>query len=123
MIELPGIASITDLHRGIEVDTQIVELSRAVAQTQIDGKWWVLPGVSSSRRREENDHHWRWAKLVGEHRNDLKWENACVVLGDGDVEGAVQYRIDTFSFRDSGAPAVFVDRLATAPHNRPWLVQ
>lgn len=123
MIELPDSIHVDDLHSATSVDAQIVELSRSLAQKQVDGKWWALTGVSRSMRENEDDHHWKWAKLVGEHRNDLKWESAAVLLGDGSVEGAMQYRIDALSFKEANAPAIFVDRLATAPHNRPWLVQ
>jgi hypothetical protein len=40
----------------------------------------------------------------------------------GAVEGASLYRIDAQSQLAPGQGAVYVDRLAVAPRNRPWLV-
>ena len=45
------------------------------------------------------------------------------VLGpEEDIEGAISYRVDTRSQLDPDVGAVYVDRLATAPRNRPWVV-
>jgi hypothetical protein len=123
MVELPASIEITDAQTSAPVTAQIVELSRSMAQREIDGKWWTIPDVSRSIRELEDDHHWRWAKLVGEHRNNLNWESVGILLGNGSIEGAMQYRIDAASFKNVDERAIFVDRLATAPHNRPWVVR
>jgi hypothetical protein len=38
------------------------------------------------------------------------------------IEGGITYRIDARSRLESGLGAVYADRLAVAPRNRPWLV-
>lgn len=41
----------------------------------------------------------------------------------GAIEGAIAYRIDAESRLQPGDGAVFVDRIATAPRNRPWVLE
>lgn len=45
------------------------------------------------------------------------------MTGDGEAQGAMACRIDALSFLDAAQGAVFIDRLATAPRNREWLVE
>jgi hypothetical protein len=123
MIELPDKIRVYDVKRGRAVEASLAELTRAMAQERIDAKWWTLPGVSKSIKEQENDYSWRWAKLIGEFRNNLAWEAAAAVFENGDIEGAILYRIDALSFIDPDLPAVYVLCLASAPHNRPWLVE
>ncbi len=42
----------------------------------IDGAWWELEGVSKAERLEEDDHHWRWRKLVGARLSSGSAENS-----------------------------------------------
>jgi hypothetical protein len=123
MIELPDKIDVYDLKRGRAIEASLEELTRSMAQEQIDAKWWTLPGVSKSIKEQENDYSWRWAKLIGEFRNNLAWEAAAAILGNDDIEGAVLYCVDALSFIDPDQPAVYIQCLASAPHNRPWLVE
>lgn len=108
---------------GTIVAAIIVRLTRELAQRQIDGQWWKLPGVSKVVRKEENDYHWRWAKEIGELRKKRWHEAFAVQTEDGCVQGAIIYRLDCKSFIDDQFGTVNVRALATAPRNRPWLVE
>ncbi len=59
---------------------------------------------------------------LGEHRHDLAWEFVAAQTENEAIQGAIAYRIDARSFLDSNLTSVYVDRIAIAPRNRPWLV-
>ncbi|HVA46503.1 MAG TPA: hypothetical protein VNH11_09025 [Pirellulales bacterium] len=121
-MNMPSEIRLLDHWHGIEVSAALVELTRTLAANRIDAQWWQLEGVSKSKRAQEGDHHWVWRKLVGEHRNSLVWDFIGAQTDDGDIQGAISYRIDARSFLSPEFGTVYVDRLAAAPRNRPWLV-
>ena len=121
MLVLPDDVTLFGVRQNREVQATLVKLTRNLAADRIDGEWWKLE-VSKSLREQEGDHHWLWRKIVGEHRNDRSWETLAVQSTSGAIEGAIAYRIDALSQIDSGDGTVYADRLATAPRNRPWLV-
>lgn len=121
MLELPEDVRIFNVQRGAAVRARLVELTRKLAASEIDGTWWKIP-VSKTSRDAEDDHHWEWRKLVGETRNNLAIEALAVQSASGAIEGTTLYRIDAKSQLEPGNGAVYVSRLATAPRNRPWLV-
>lgn len=104
------------------VKAAIVELTRDIAQTKIDGRWWNLVDVPKSKRKEENDNKWNWTKNVGLHRNQLLWECVAVLSSENEIEGAMIVRFDVKSRIESDKGCVYVDLLATSPRNREWLV-
>ncbi len=79
--------------------------------------------MSASVRAQEGDHHWRWRQIVGMRRQNAAWESLAIQSSNGAIEGAISYRIDALSQIDRGGGAIYADRLATAPRNRPWLVK
>ena len=121
MLVLPNNIKLFNVQRQCWVRAKLVPLTRDLAATEIDGSWWEVP-VSKAAREEEGDHHWQWRKVVGGHRNDLRWEAVAVQSASGAIEGATIYRIDAKSQVERGEGAVYIDRLAAAPRNRPWLV-
>jgi hypothetical protein len=121
MLSLPEEVELLDVRSGTSVKAYLVKLTRELAASKIDGEWWNIP-VPKSKREKEGDHHWKWRKLVGEIRNDTNWESLAVQSAGGAIEGAITYRIDAISHLDPGQGAVFIDRLASAPRSRPWLV-
>lgn len=121
MLELPETISILNVERGVRVRAQLVRLDRKLVSQQIDGTWWKI-AVSKRKRSEEGDHHWIWRKIVGELRLDLAQDALAIKSASGNVEGAMTYRIDARSQLEPGEGVVYVDRLATAPRNRPWLI-
>ena len=107
---------------GERCDASIVVLTRELAASKIDGLWWLLKGELRGQPRDEDDHHWVWRKLVGEHRNQLAWHFVACQTPDAEIQGAVGYRIDFRSILVPEAGSVYVDRIAVAPRNRSWLV-
>ena len=104
------------------IEAGVISLTRKLAQTEIDTKWWQTPEISKSRRSQENDHGWQWSKRLGELRAD-RWHSALAVqTGDGRIQGAILYHLDTLSFVETGIGAVYIEAVATAPQNRPWFV-
>ncbi len=121
MLELPENCVLFDCVKNRNIEATLVRLDRHLAKTKIDGTWWNIP-VSKATRMNEEDHHWEWRKLVGLHHKSLAWEAIAVCSDSGEVEGAILYRIDAKSRIDDEKGAIYVDRIATAPRNRPWLV-
>lgn len=121
MLVLPEAIAIFNVAREVRVRAQLVRLDRTLAAQQIDGTWWKIE-VSSRLRSKEADTHWTWRKLIGEIRSDSNWDAFAIKSASGNVEGAMTYRIDAKSQLELGVGVVYVDRLATAPRNRPWLV-
>ncbi len=77
MLVLPDHVTLFSIQRNTEVQARLVRLTRDLAADRIDGEWWKLE-VSKSLRAKEGDHHWRWRKIVGKHRNDRSWETLAV---------------------------------------------
>jgi hypothetical protein len=121
MLALPDQVKLYNVQRRRLVRAKLVRLTRELAATGIDGAWWAIP-ASKRMREAEGDHHWKWRKLVGLRHNQLTWEALAIQSAGGAIEGAMLYRIDAKSQIDPGQGVVYVDRLATAPRNRLWLV-
>lgn len=120
MLKLPDQIQIKNLLNGEMCDARIVKLTRDLAQTHVDGVWWNIGG-SKQVRSEEDDHSWKWAKVVGEHRANSFVQVAGVQTIEGTIEGAICYRLDGKSLMEPTSKAVYVVGLASAPHNRSWL--
>ena len=101
---------------------QLIRLTRAVAKTKIDAMWWQDLGASTEMRKKENDNSWQWAKRLGELRNNRWHESLAVETHDGNIQGAILYWLNTRSFAENDKGAVYIEALASAPRNRPWLV-
>lgn len=121
MLSLPESVSIYSVGNGAEVRATLVDLSRKAAAQKIDGTWWEIGG-SKRLRAKEGDNHWQRRKLVGEIRDDHAWDAIAVQSVSGNIEGAMTFRVDALSQLEKGLGVVYVDRLAAAPRNRPWLV-
>lgn len=122
MFNLPEEVHILNVAKNVRVKAKLIRLTRDLAATEIDGTWWNLP-ASRSVRKEEGDHHWLWRKIVGANHAKLTWEALAVQSASGAIEGAIAYRIDAGSRLQPGDGAVYVDRIATAPRNRPWVLE
>ena len=104
------------------IQARFVRLTRPVAKTKIDATWWEDLGASTEMRKKENDNSWHWAKRVGELRNARWHEPLAIETPDGNIQGAILYWLNARSFVESDRGAVYVEALASAPRNRPWLV-
>jgi GNAT superfamily N-acetyltransferase len=122
MFDLPAEVHILNVAKNVRVKAQLIRLTRDLAAKGIDGTWWNLP-VSKSVREEEGDNHWLWRKIVGSNHAKLTWQALAVQSTSSAIEGAITYRIDAKSQLQPGEGAVYVDRIAAAPRNRPWIVK
>lgn len=120
MLVLPENTIITDLRSGGDCEAQIARLTKELGK-QIDSQWWQIGG-SKSKRQQEGDHGWSWADIWGKCRTDKWCECLGLVTPDGIVQGAINYHLDGKSLVVPDVGAVFVHHFATAPRNRPWLV-
>ena len=123
MDEIPSRIALFNWQTAQECTARLVTLTRDMAATKIDGSWWRIRARAGANRDEEGDHHWVWRKLVGEHRNNLAWEFVAAQTEDEEIQGAIGYRIDFTSYLVPELTTVYVDRIAVAPRNRPWLVE
>jgi hypothetical protein len=121
MLQLPETVVLRNLIDNTDCDARIVPITREMAQRKIDGQWWQIGG-SRTKRREEGDHDWNWTKIFGENRGALHREMVAVVTADAAVQGAITYWTNGKSLLDSELGSVYVQFIATAPRNRPWLV-
>lgn len=122
MFELPEDVILTLDPLATEVQARLVRITREMAADRIDGQWWKI-GAHKSARESEGDHHWRWQKIIGELRTQRNKEALAIETEDGAIQGAIVYRIDAISRIEPGLGAIYGERIATAPRNRPWLVK
>lgn len=109
--------SLSEATGGRRIPARLVTLTPDTARNLIDDVWWV--GVDPGVRAGEMDHHWRWEALAVRAAMDLTWLVVGLAAPNGSIEGAMTHRMDAVSVLEPGQVAVYVDRLATAPHNRP----
>lgn len=122
MAIVPDVIEITRVADGETVEASVVKLTRQLAQTEIDTKWWQLTGIPKNLREKEMDHGYKWSKRIGELVNNRWCDTRGVQTDDGRIQGAVLYWLNKLSFVEENAGAIFVESLATAPRNRDWLV-
>jgi GNAT superfamily N-acetyltransferase len=120
MIVLPEVIRLTHCQTGQQCEAQIVAFTKELAK-QIDATWWQIGGSKTARRRE-GDHDWKWADIWGQHRSSRFAHFVGVQTQDGVIQGAIAYWTNGKSLLDKDLGTVFVHYLATAPRNRPWLV-
>lgn len=122
MDQLPDRIELRRIADNARIFATLRRLTRELAQEKIDGSWWETLGVPTHKREEENDHSWRWSKRIGQLRNSRWHEALAAETQDGAVQGAVLYWLNTRSFIQPEKGAIYIEALATAPRNRPWLV-
>jgi len=121
MLNIPQNVFLFEVAGHRTVQTPLVELDPSLAQSQIDSAWWTIP-VRSDKLQREDDSHWNWQDLADSCQTQLAWDAVAIQTPGGQVEGAMTFRIDAESLLENGKGVVYIDRLAAAPHNRPWLV-
>ncbi len=107
---------------GQEVLASVEVLSREDAKNFVNAVWWAELGPTLQDPVDEPDRHWDWRQLVSIHQNKPYFRAVCVKTADGAIQAAMLFRVDAKSALDEGERAIHVDRLATAPRNRDWLV-
>jgi hypothetical protein len=87
---------------------------------QMDTRWWSAEGLRHEADNPPIDRDWRWADAEIDYEDKvLASANVGIVTGDNSVQGAMLISMEAVHSRlDPGAPALFVERLFTAPSNR-----
>lgn len=104
------------------VEAAIVRLTIDNARKMIDETWWRLQGVSLTDIQNEGDSHWEWAHITYQYSSSTLKECVAIKSNENYIEGAVAYQFNVESSLESTEGSVYIGWLATAPHNRNWLV-
>jgi|GEM_PF-2880117 len=128
--DFPKDFNVTEKATGKEILARCIPLTRNIAKSRIDKLWWEDLPCDKETRRKEPDLSWKWVELLGSLTNSRGggyvrgW--AVEVEGIVEIQGAILYRMNTFSFfkgKDGESlPAIYAAFLATAPRNRDRLM-
>ncbi len=121
-MDVPTLIELTRCSTGQPEQARIETLSREEAKTGIDETWWSNLEPTLRDPMQEPDHHWKWKEIVSAYQNKPYFRSKCIITSNGHVQAAMLLRVDAYSAIETGKRSVFVDRLATAPHNRHGLV-
>jgi hypothetical protein len=109
----------------VDVTGKLVPLTDRMAVTRIHRRWWRHQDLKPHFDPPPPiDLHWDWTDIGIEYEGrDLACERIAIVAGAGAaVQGAMLISTDPIpSVLDSGQQALFLERLFTAPWNRPNL--
>lgn len=103
-------------------EATIVRLTIDMAQKMIDETWWNLPESILRDIKDEGDSRWKWAKIVDEYNGSSLRECVAVLSKEGYIEGCVAYKFNVKSQLEPNEGCAYIGWLATATHNRNWLV-
>lgn len=104
------------------VEAEIIRLTVDLARKKIDSLWWNIPNVSKNTLKSEGDHHWVWENIVRHYENDVLSECVAILSPEDYLEGAMIYQFNAKSELEPNKGSIYVGWLASAPHNRNWLV-
>jgi hypothetical protein len=111
-----------DSNESEEADIESLNHKRLVANSDIDQKWWEdlsrygLIGDPS----KEPDRGWDWREICSQSYGPAVY---CIRTKDKRIQAVTSFFKEYKSFLEPGEKAFYIDRLATAPWNRGWLVQ
>jgi len=100
---------------------KIVSLGREDANRGIDLSWWQDLAGALRPLRDEPDSDWDWRRIVSHHQNKPFFRAVSVQTDDQLIQAAMLFQVNALSALADGQPAVYVDRLASAPWNRDSL--
>ena len=103
---------------------QLLGLTDEMATERMHRVWWAHTDLKSNFDPPPIDHNWEWTDLGIEYEGRfLKSERIAIVAGDDDaVQCAMLVSTEPVaSVLNSGEMGLFVERLFTAPWNRPKL--
>ncbi|MBL8820568.1 MAG: hypothetical protein JNL58_31385 [Planctomyces sp.] len=125
-MEVPKTVWLFDCQAGINVEAAVVALSREsvkyLCHDWVEPNWWTETPLPDEAKQEP-DYDWDWVALLS--RDQRKPGRFAVGLQtpDGRLQGALVYRVGVNSALEPAKKAIFVDRIASAPANREYLVQ
>ncbi|HEV7645422.1 MAG TPA: GNAT family N-acetyltransferase [Pyrinomonadaceae bacterium] len=109
-----------DNHQNI--DASIIRLSRDFAREKIDNTWWSLSETPEEAIQAEGDSHWKWEDIVLDYSDNSLYDCIALLSPEGYLEGAMAYQFNVESKLEKGKGSIYIGWLASAPHNRGWLV-
>lgn len=121
--QLPTHISLTLCGSGDIQTSEIIRLHRATGRDLIDDVWWNEIDGPIADPKNEPDDRWRWRDIVSYYQNKPSYKAVALQTEDGQVQAAMIYRVGFKSQLEESKFSVYVDRLATAPRNRPNLVK
>ncbi|MFA9480434.1 hypothetical protein ACERK3_19375 [Phycisphaerales bacterium AB-hyl4] len=101
----------------------IVEITPDIARDHLD-TWWNANQFRMDWDKEtaDVDYYWSWHHLASNEFSGPGFKQVATRDASGDVQSAIIYRRKASSLLEKGHFGVFVERLAIAPSNRPWVV-
>jgi hypothetical protein len=104
------------------VEAQIVTLTPRMIEEEVMGNWWSDPNLASDFVEEPIDLRWDWLDVVIEFAGRILASQKISIFSGGHVQGAMQISTEPVnSIMEPGMRTLFVERLFTAPRNRPEL--
>ena len=121
-MDVPSRLTLFDCSANRNVIAHLSPLTREAAKNGVSPWWDGLSGLLGDPE-DEPDSEWDWVYLisVGVQNKPLR-RGVSVTTSNGVIQGAMLYRLNAKSVLEPEKGAVFVDRIATAPHNRGELV-
>ena len=107
---------------GVDVEAIIVPITEDLLPKIVPG-WWQDSGLISAFVPKPIDLDWQWGDVEVEIDGRLfTAQKIAIVTGDGEVQGAAMVTTEPVdSALEPGQGALFLERLFTAPRNRPNL--
>ncbi len=125
-MELPTQFELTECRTGQSVLATIDRLDREIAKKisvgWIDTNWWSITEELTASIDDQPDYHWDWVALVSKIQHKPMSHAVFAKTPDGKIQGAMLHKNGVDSALEPSEKAIFVDRLASAPANRPELV-
>ena len=100
------------------VKADIVQLTKQIAYLDVDYHWRTFRGPFRTPCPVPADSHWKWGSYVRRLRKNLLAKCAAARTADNVYQGAIIYRRDGVSLLQPNTGAVYVEYIASAPHNR-----
>lgn len=105
-------------------DIECLNHQRSVANIEIDKAWWTDLHKFGLKRdpNGEPDRDWDWRGICSRASNRRDCEVRGIRTKDGHIQAATSYFIEKRSALVPDKKTIYIDRIATAPWNRAWLV-
>ncbi len=125
-MEVPKAVWLFDCQTGINVEAAVVVLSREsvkyLCHDWVEPNWWTETPLPDEAKQEP-DYDWDWVALLSRDQHKPGRFAVGVQTLDSRLQGALVYRVGVNSALEPAKKAIFVDRIASAPANREYLVQ
>jgi hypothetical protein len=108
------------------IEATVLKLSREtvkyLCRNWVEPNWWSEVPLPDEAR-DEPDYDWNWVALLSRDQHKPRRFAVGLQTADGRLQGALVYRVAVNSALEPAKKAIFVDRIASAPANREYLVE